>query len=187
MTSAATANDVNAVLLVGPPGSGKSSVGRELAKLLQWQFVDLDDVIEKRCGRSVQKIFAERGEPEFRRLETQTLEQLSTEGIAQTIIATGGGIIATKGNFELMKQIGRVICLTATVQSLAARLRDDATRPLLNRDGAATDAEAALTNRLTKLLDERQQFYDLPDMKVSTDGKPPVDIANKIAETLGLL
>jgi len=172
------------LVLVGPPGSGKSSVGRQLAKSLGWSFLDLDDMIEKLLGCSVAEYFVREGEPAFREKEKECLQGLADLPQERTIIATGGGIMTTKGNFEIMLEIGEVVCLQASHDTLVDRLRGDSTRPLLATNDDAVDATAALHEKIARLLSTRKNVYALSKHQIATDGLTPRQVADLIREGL---
>src|SRR5437762_782279 len=98
------------IYLIGPRGSGKTTVARLLAERLGWDWVDADAELEARCGRSIREMFASEGEEGFRRHEAEVLRQLS--GRASVVIATGGGVVLREDNRELLKR-GKVVWLTA--------------------------------------------------------------------------
>jgi len=139
------------VVLVGLSGTGKTSVGRRVAARLDRCFVDADEEIEERTGRTVRGIFAEDGEPAFRELETEVMADLltSTEPV---VIAAGGGAIVTEATRKLLGQPEIfVVWLTATPEFLASRTTKKVHRPLLDGDPVAA---------LGKLLSERARWYD---------------------------
>lgn len=174
---------MRAIVIVGPPGSGKTSVGMALAKRLGWAFLDVDKVIEQYAGSTVQEIFQNHGEPYFRVKETDTLRCLLEDKPVNSVVATGGGIMITPGNFELMCELGPVVCLTAEVATLAERLRSDQSRPLLAAKASEPGAPD-LAAKLSDLIAVRAHFYSQPELKVATDGLSPEQIAEKICECL---
>lgn len=117
------------IVLVGMPGSGKTTVGRELAKRLGRRFVDCDHEIEARTGVKIPTIFEIEGEEGFRRRETQTLDALTQEN--DLILATGGGAVTRPENREMLAARGVVIYLNVTPPILWERTRHDRSRPLL--------------------------------------------------------
>ncbi|MDD3355105.1 shikimate kinase [Zoogloea sp.] len=117
------------VVLVGMPGSGKTTVGRELAKRLGLRFVDSDHEVEARTGVKIPTIFEIEGEDGFRKRETQTLDELTTE--SNMVLATGGGAVIKPENREILSARGVVIYLNVPPQILWERTRHDKTRPLL--------------------------------------------------------
>lgn len=138
------------VVLVGMMGSGKSSAGRRLAKLLNTEFVDLDQNIEARSGRSIRDIFASGGEAEFRDLEQEELRRVLDEP-GSAVIAAGGGIVVRATARDLLARAKDVIWLRADVDVLAERVsRGRGHRPLVDGDPRT---------RLGALLEEREDLY----------------------------
>lgn len=135
--------------LVGMPGCGKSTVGRQLAKRLGLPFVDSDNVIEERIGGSVRSLFETQGEAAFRDLEEQAIDDLTREG--SSVIATGGGAVLREANREHLKSRCMVVYLRASPEQLARRLRNDTKRPLLQ--------VADPLKRLQTLYAERDPLY----------------------------
>lgn len=133
------------IVLIGMPGSGKSTFGRSLAKELGLEFYDADDVLEEREARSIKSFFAE-SEEAFRTAETRTLKYLATLGGA--VIATGGGAVKREQNMQLLKQSGVVVFIDRSPKKILACLEGDA-RPLL----------AADKQRIFTLYDERIGLY----------------------------
>ena len=117
------------IVLIGPMGSGKSTVGRCLAALLKKDFVDSDEELEERCGADIPWIFDIEGEKGFRKRETAVLTDLSKRRNA--IIATGGGAILAEENRKILRSTGFVVYLTADLDVLFNRVAKDKTRPLL--------------------------------------------------------
>jgi shikimate kinase len=163
--SAETLKGVN-LFLIGMMGSGKSTTGKYLAQALGYHFFDTDQVIETLAKQPVRDIFAEDGETEFRRLETQVLAELSTH--SQLVVATGGGIILDRFNWSYLRH-GIVIWLNVPVQQLCDRLSSDSkskdSRPLLD--------QGELEQNLTAILQQRQARYAQADLTIEvqhTDG-----------------
>ncbi|NJL01469.1 MAG: shikimate kinase [Spirulinaceae cyanobacterium RM2_2_10] len=158
------------IYLIGMMGAGKSTVGRALAKQLEYRFFDSDDLIEKVSQQAIADLFAHQGEAAFRDLETQVLQQLAA--CARSVIATGGGIVLRQQNWSYLQE-GLVIWLDAPVDILVSRLRDDTSRPLLQA--------ADLTAKLTALFTERRSRYAQADLKISvTAEQTPAAIAQTI-------
>jgi shikimate kinase len=138
------------VYLIGPMGSGKTTIGNRLAHKLGLAFYDCDHEIEARCGADINLIFEIEGEVGFRARETRMLEELSArEGV---LLATGGGAVLSGVNRELLKKSGLVLYLRTSVEQQLERLRRDRSRPLL-RD---TDKERTLT----EMAEIRNPLYE---------------------------
>jgi shikimate kinase len=149
------------LVLVGIPGAGKSTVGRELARRLEWPFVDLDDDIIARAGLSVREIFAAYGEQRFRALEREATERLA-QNASPMVIAPGGGWIAVPGLVELLRPPSRLVWMRISPARALDRLGPDvASRPLL----AGSDPLAALT----ALAAARETFYLQADHTLSVE------------------
>ena len=158
------------IILTGFMGSGKSTVGRLLAQRLGFAFVDSDDLIEARDGRSVAAIFSEDGEPYFRRLEAEITGELALR--RGLVIATGGRLMLDAGNAAALGGTGKVFCLVAASEELLARLESEpGRRPLLD----VADPLA----RIRALLQEREAAYGrFP--QINTSGKTPQQIVGEI-------
>ena len=119
------------IFLIGFMGSGKSTLGKNLAETLNYEFIDSDLWIEKEQGISIDSIFSSKGEAFFRELELKFIENLNL--FNPTIIATGGGLPCFNGNIEKMKEIGTVIYLKVSPEIIVERIKFDDRRPLLNK------------------------------------------------------
>src|SRR5689334_23190909 len=148
--SAATELAMNNVFLTGFMATGKTAVGRALARRLGRRFVDLDEAVERASGIAVAEIFARFGEVGFRERERETLVSLCADDDA--VVATGGGSVLDPRNRRAMRASGTIVCLTAPPQAILVRAGSGADRPLLA--GAGNRAE-----RITKLLAERADAY----------------------------
>ena len=134
------------VILCGFMGCGKSTVGSLLAKKTGMSFVDMDSYIEKKENKTVSMIFAESGEEHFRALERQAAKELSEK--SGLVIAAGGGTLVYKENVDVLKKSGRIVLLELPVETVAKRLANDTTRPLLNRP----DKDEAMRELFNKRL-----------------------------------
>ena len=121
---------IHNLALIGFMGTGKSSIGRLAADSLHFTFLDTDQVIEARAGKSVDEIFQQDGEPAFREWERKMVEELAHR--EKTVIATGGGLPADKANLASLKTHALVICLWASPETIWERVRGHTHRPLLN-------------------------------------------------------
>lgn len=152
-------------------GSGKTSVGRLLAKKLNMSFVDMDKEIEAAQGRAIQAIFDTEGEDYFRDLETAYLKE--TEGLENTILSTGGGIIKRDENIALVKELGQVIFLQADARHIMNNVGEDKSRPLLRVE----DVEGTIK----QLLEEREPKYlSAADVIIQTTKKSIDHIVEEI-------
>jgi shikimate kinase len=164
------------IYLVGPMGSGKSAVGRILARMVDAPFLDSDAEIEKRTGVDISYIFEREGEPRFRQREREAIEALTA--IEPLVMATGGGAILLPENRALLSQRGSVIYLMTSVEQQVHRVSHARHRPLL----ANVDPEA----KLRQLMAEREPLYcAVADFKVSTDGRRIQAVAEEIIKALG--
>ncbi|MEQ9021503.1 MAG: shikimate kinase [Pseudomonadales bacterium] len=162
------------VVLIGPMGAGKSAVGRALASIMGMQFIDTDLLIEERCGADIPWIFDIEGEQGFRRRETAVLKEIST--VANSVIATGGGVVTVPENHLLLKQAGKVVYLSAPVDVLFRRVAKDKSRPLLQVE----NPRAAYK----ELFKQRDPIYrQLADVIYQgSENTSPQEVAKKLAE-----
>ncbi len=163
------------IFVYGPPGAGKSSVGRLLAEDLQLPFVDLDAEIEQASGRPIPALFAEQGEAGFRQIERDLIERFLRERPGVT--ALGGGALLDEGSRTHVVARGPVICLSASLETLQERLRAAATeRPLL---------AGGLEGRLANLLESRRSHYASFPNQVKNDDIPLSEAAWQAQVSLG--
>lgn len=159
------------IVLVGPMGAGKSTIGRLLAKELGYRFLDSDKVIEERCGAGIPWIFDVEGEEGFRRRETAILAELTQED--RVVIATGGGAVTREENRQRLRQGAFVIYLKTSLDQQYDRTRRDRNRPLLQKSNPRAILEA--------LFAERDPLYqELSDMVMHTDRKSPRLVARQL-------
>lgn len=164
------------IILIGYMGSGKSTVGRKAAKALEYQFLDTDALIEQEEGRTIAKLFEEKGEDYFRKKETETIRRLLTEKKGR-IIATGGGLPMKEENAGLLKQLGTVIYLKAETDTLLNRLSGDTARPLLQ--------EGDLREKIETMLAVRGPVYErCADVVLQTDTMSFYEIICEIEKLL---
>lgn len=155
-------------------GTGKTAVGRRLAEDLGAAFVDVDETIEKRAGRSVRAIFDEEGERGFRRRESEAIAELASGD--RTVISTGGGALLNLENRERLSSHGILVCLRARTATLLERLKDDLTRPLL--------AGENVEERVERLMRDRQAVYDACPVQIDTDHKTIAEVAADIRKAV---
>jgi shikimate kinase len=163
--------------LVGMPGSGKTTVGRQLSRRLALPFFDSDHQIEQRLGCSIREYFAREGEAAFRALEEQVLRELAQGPSA--VVATGGGAVLCEGTREALRNGGKVIYLRSSPEELYRRVRHDTQRPLLQ----VADPMA----KLRAMHAERDPFYrEAAHFQIDT-GRPSVPtLVNMIVMQLEL-
>jgi shikimate kinase len=154
------------VILVGLPGSGKTTVGRLAAAALAAPFVDLDEAIAGRAGKSVARLFAEDGEAVFRALEVE-LGEAALRG-PPSVVAPGGGFFAADVTRSLARGSGLVVYLQTEPAEAAARLGGAAGRPLL--------AGGPTASRVAALLAERAPWYRQAECRIMTDGRSAADV-----------
>jgi len=163
------------IILIGPMGSGKSTIGNILAKKLHRDFRDSDHFIEQRTGVDIGRIFDIEGENGFRDRESNALIELLEHD--SQVVATGGGSVLRKENQALLVSTGYIIFLDTTVNQQLQRLRRDKKRPLLQTENPR--------QRLEALFDERRPIYlDLADLAVKTDRKSARKLASDIINQL---
>jgi shikimate kinase len=157
--------------LIGFMGTGKTSVGRLVADQLGFEFLDTDELIQIRAGRTIADIFAKEGEPAFRQLERQIVQELSTR--EKTVIATGGGLPTNAENLAALKSFALVVCLWASAEKIWERVRNQSHRPLLHD----TDPQ----KKIRDLLAVRKPFYHQADVLINTDLRSVREAAQQIA------
>ena len=160
------------IVLVGPMGSGKTTVGRRLAHELNQDFFDTDHEIIVKTGVTIDHIFDIEGEDGFRERESKTLENLCR--MSNIILATGGGIVILTKNREILKNDGLVVYLYSSVEQLLRRTAKSKTRPLLEN---STDRRKTITD----LLEARDEYYrEVASVVIDTTGKELYEVVNII-------
>jgi len=152
------------IIFIGLPGSGKSTVGRHLARRLQQPFMDSDQAIEARLGCSIREFFEREGEHRFRDIEQEVIAQLCAQ--APGVLATGGGVVLRMANRDALRAAGTVLYLQSQPEDLIRRLRHDRKRPLLQ--------VADPTARLRDLFAQRDPLYRETAHYTVETGRPSV-------------
>jgi shikimate kinase len=166
---------VENIFLIGPMGSGKTSLGRRIAPKLGYAFIDLDEELERRCGVEVAVIFDIEGEQGFRERESRLLAEVAAN--RNQLIATGGGSVMAVQNREIIKTSGTVVWLKASVDQQIRRLERDKRRPLL----AAPDRR----ERLSSMAEQRNPIYAaLADVVFESKNRPLVQMAGSLERTI---
>ena len=151
--------EIDNIILVGPMGAGKTTIGRQLAKKLSKEFYDSDHEIEKHTGADISLIFELEGEEGFRKRESQMLKEIVSN--KNIVLSTGGGAVLNPENRKLLSDNGIIIYLKSTAEKLYRRIADDKRRPLIQTDDRL--------NKIKKILEEREPLYQ--------------SLANEIIET----
>lgn len=164
------------VILIGFMGSGKSTAGISLSYRLQSPLCDTDKMIERREKKSIAEIFAGQGEGYFREKETELLQSLKGKRTRQ-VFSVGGGTPLRAQNRKLLRELGTVVWLKASAETVYERLRGDTTRPLLQGEDPM--------GKIRALLREREERYaEAADIAVETDGKKTAQIVDEIVAAL---
>jgi len=170
------------IYLTGFMGAGKSTIGPILANTLGWEFYDLDSVIEKDSRKKVKDIFAEHGEPYFRKVETETLKKLSTG--KNIVIALGGGAITIEENMRIIKRAGKIVYLKTSPEKVYQRLRNKKDRPILLGENGDCLSKDEFLKKVTTLIDSRKRYYEQADIVIDTDNEPIGKTIDKLANII---
>ena len=162
--------NIQNIALIGFMGTGKSSVGRLVADQLQFKFLDTDELIEQRAGKSIAQIFEQDGEVAFRKLEQEILREISA--LKQVVISTGGGLGANEANVASLKEHALVVCLWAPPQIVWKRVQNQSHRPLLK----TSDPQA----KIRELLAQREPIYRQADILVNTEVRSVKEVAQHV-------
>jgi shikimate kinase/3-dehydroquinate synthase len=166
--------------LIGFSGSGKSTVGRDVARALGWTFIDTDEEITRRSGADIDAIFTDIGEEGFREVEHEVLREIA--GGRHQVVSTGGGIVTGERNRHLMSETGVVVCLEARPETISDRVDNgtkEPVRPMLDPDHQG--------RQIHELKAERQHLYALADWTVHTDRLTPASVADEVIRALRTL
>ncbi|MCS7167142.1 MAG: shikimate kinase [Gemmatales bacterium] len=173
---------IRRIYLLGLRGTGKSTVAPLVAQHLAWNWCDMDAELEQRYGQSVREMFGTLGEAGFRQRESSLLREIATWD--KVVVATGGGVVLTEENRQLLRSNGICIWLRARVPVLVARLQNDPRSPSLR----PTLTGLPLAEELSLLLAQREPFYQsCAHFSVDTDFLTPATVANFIVEHLSHL
>lgn len=168
-------NQKGNIILIGPMGSGKTSTGRMLAKEMGYAFADTDEEVTKRTGVSIAYIFDVEGEEGFRKRECLALKECLNDN--KTVVSTGGGIVLSKENRDLLQDRGTVVYLQTSIRSQVKRTASTNNRPLLqNKDPEET---------LEKLMLTRAPLYEeIADITIMTDNKSLQEMSKEIQRAI---
>ncbi len=163
------------IFLIGPMGSGKSTIGKVLSERLEYDFYDTDKLVEKVVGKKIKEIFEQNGEQYFRLKESEELDK--TRKLKNAVIATGGGIIENEKNRLFLKEEKKVIFLDSSIERQYDRTKESQKRPLLNNG----DSMKILKN----LYQKRLSFYqEVSKLKISMDNLTEGKIFEEILDFL---
>ncbi len=168
--------DVQRIVLAGFMATGKTQVGRRLARVLGWRFVDTDALVEAAAGQPVAAIFAEEGEQGFRARERAAIARACA--MPATVVAVGGGALLDPANREALRAAGPIVCLRASPREILRRVGSARDRPLLSGPAVRSDAERLA--RIEALLAERAPVYACATHVVDTDGLSPSQVARRV-------
>ena len=171
------ARQIRNIALIGFMGTGKSSVGRLLAEQLHFTFVDTDELIEARTGKSISAIFAELGEAAFRKIEREVVAELAVR--KRAVISTGGGVGANPENLSNLKSHALVVCLWASPEKIWDRVKNQSHRPLLR--------ETYPKVKIRELLAAREPFYKQADVLLNTELRSLREVAHQVIHHFKLL
>lgn len=157
--------------LIGFMGTGKTSVGRALADHLHFEFLDTDELIQERAGRSINDIFAQNGEPAFRAMEREVVKELGAR--QKLVISTGGGLPTNPENLAALKEHALVVCLWSSPEKIWERVRNQSHRPLLH--------DPDPQKKIRELLAAREPFYKQADVLMNTELRSIREVAQQIA------
>ena len=162
------------IVLTGFMGTGKSLVGKKLAKRLEMSYVDTDELIENREKAKISQIFQEKGEDYFRRIESKIIKEVSS--LDRYVISTGGGAILKKENLAALRSKGLIICLSANPKEILKRTSKSQNRPLLK----SKDRQ----RKVFDLLKTRRLFYEKADFEVDTSELTTTEVVERIEDFL---
>lgn len=165
------------IYLVGFMGTGKTTIGRELAKAMGRKFIDVDLTLERRLGQTVNEIFATHGEQFFREKELELATELADS--TNKVVATGGGTIMNPAIFEMFENSGMLLCLYTHRDNLVKRLQRTDKRPLLHSQNPSGVAE-----KVDRLMEERAEVYGRVKIRMNTTDLTPMVAARKIHDLL---
>ena len=166
------------IILTGFMATGKSTVGKLIARRLGCRFADSDRELCARAGKSIAAIFADHGEPHFRTLEREVIAALAADP-NRSVIATGGGALADDRNFSVLSSAGIVICLSARVEVIARRVRHSAhPRPKLLQSGQP------LERSIADLMAARAGAYAKAEVTIDTSDLSPEEVADRVLQAV---
>ena len=158
------------IALIGFMGAGKSSVGHLVAEQLHFEYLDTDELIQSRAGRTITEIFKADGEPAFRKMEADLVKELATR--TRTVISTGGGLPVNPENLAGLKTCALVVCLWASPETIWERVKHQSHRPLLHDPNPQ--------QKIRDLLAAREPFYKRADVLINTELRSVREVAQQV-------
>ena len=168
------------IVLTGFMGTGKSVVGKELAKRLGMSYLSTDELIEKREGTKILAIFQKKGEEYFRQVETQIIKEVAS--LDNYVISSGGGVVLRGENVTALKKNGFIVCLSASPEVILQRTANNRNRPLLRL--LEVDDQK---KRIKELLEIRKPFYDKADFRIDTSNLSSEEVVEKLVSRISSL
>lgn len=165
------------IILTGFMGTGKTAVGREIARILQMNLIDIDTEIEKSERMTINSIFEQFGEARFREIETEMIKKKSKK--KNVVISTGGGAVLKQENMDMLRKNGVIVCLRAAPETILRRTGNSKERPLLNVEDPL--------RKIHDLLNYRNPFYEKADFTVDTEDRTPLQIAEEIIDRVKMV
>ncbi len=163
------------IILFGFMGTGKTAVGKLLAEKLNMEYVDMDDIIEEKEKISITKIFATKGEPYFRKVESEVAKEIAEkQGL---VVATGGGVVLNPENIRMLEKTGVGICLSASAETIYNRVKDETHRPLLKVKDPL--------KKIVDLLNFRAPYYAKVSHQIDTTSMSVPEIVKRIIKIVG--
>ena len=158
------------IALVGFMGTGKSTVGKIVASMLRFEFLDTDEMIEGMAEKRISEIFSSEGEERFREYERQVVERL--KGLTGVVVSTGGGLVTRSENLASLKEHALIVCLWCSPETIFKRVGHQSHRPLLR-------VEKPL-ERIRELLNERAPAYRQADVLLNSEFRKPREVATHV-------
>ena len=160
------------IVLAGFMGTGKTSVGGLISQELNMEYVNTDDLIEKKVGMSINDIFSKKGKPHFRQVESEVIKEVSQKD--NSLIDAGGGVVINELNVNNLKQKGIIFCLNATPEEILKRTKKYSHRPLLNVADPLAEIKKILKNRI--------EYYKRAEYQSDTTDKTADEVSKEIIE-----
>lgn len=168
------------IILTGYMGCGKTTVGRNIARIMGYTFVDTDEMIVDRQHRSINEIFAMDGEQVFRSMETELIKQIIADKCERLVISTGGGMPLKEENRQLLSKLGTVVYLKASPQTIYGRIKGDTTRPLLQCENPMKRIEEMLSFREPLYEEGALVIVDVNELKQSEAAREIIERCSRL-------